>query len=269
MVFLKLGGSLITDKAHAHVHLPSILNRVALEIAAARDQEPEMRLLLGHGSGSFGHIPAQKFATRQGVHNPQDWQGFSQVWQEARALNQLVIEAFENADLPVVAFPPSACILSEDCEVIAWDIEPLRRALDAHLIPVVNGDVVFDRKRGGTILSTEEIFRYLVPYLHPERILLSGVEAGVWADFPARRQLVQNITRENYAQLAGSLSGAEAVDVTGGMFSKVSSMLSLVEQEPGLEIIIFSGKQPEIIKQALLGASPGTRIGSNGTGRRL
>jgi isopentenyl phosphate kinase len=53
------------------------------------------------------------------------------------------------------------------------------------------------------------------------------------------------------------------------MLAKVGGMLGLVEQEPGLEVIIFSGRQPESVKQALLGASPGTRIESNGAGRPI
>jgi isopentenyl phosphate kinase len=267
VVFLKLGGSLITDKAHAHLHLPSVLNRVAQEIAAALDQDPHLQLLLGHGSGSFGHVPARKYATREGVQSPEDWHGFSQVWQEARALNQLVIEALENAGLPVVAFPPSACILADAGQVASWDIEPIQRALDARLVPVVNGDVIFDRKQGGTIISTEELFQYLAPRLHPDRILLAGVEEGVWADFPSRRHLVQKISHDSLAQLTGNLLGAEGDDVTGGMFSKVRSMLGLIEQDPKLEVVIFSGRKPESVKQALLGATPGTRIGSNGVGR--
>jgi isopentenyl phosphate kinase len=44
------------------------------------------------------------------------------------------------------------------------------------------------------------------------------------------------------------------------MASKVQEMLSLVEDVPGLEALIFSGTTPGLVEQALLGAHPGTRI---------
>lgn len=55
-------------------------------------------------------------------------------------------------------------------------------ALANGILPVVYGDVVFDEVRGGTILSTEDLFQHLAHQLHPERVLLAGLEAGVWAD---------------------------------------------------------------------------------------
>ena len=58
---LKLGGSLITDKANAKTPRRETLSRIALEIAAYRRYAgADGRLILGHGSGSFGHIPADR-----------------------------------------------------------------------------------------------------------------------------------------------------------------------------------------------------------------
>ena len=262
LVFLKLGGSLITDKAHPHTHLPSVLNRIAEEIAAAWEQLPDMRLLLGHGSGSFGHVPGLKYGTRQGVNTPRDWGGYAEVWSEARALNQLVVEALQSVSLPVIAFPPSAGALACDGQLMEWDIRPIQRALEQRLLPLVNGDVAFDTERGGTILSTEEVFRFLARQLHPQRILLAGTEAGVWADYPRRNALAREITPGNYAQLVKAIEGSQATDVTGGMFAKVRSMLDLIQQDPNLEVWIFSGRNPDSIHQAIIGETTGTRIHS-------
>lgn len=260
MIFLKLGGSLITEKTTPHTHRPEVLARMAQEIAAAREQDPGLRLVVGHGSGSFGHVPAQKYATRQGVRSPLDWYGFTEVWREAHTLNQLVIEALETEGIPVLAFPPSACILADGGQVSGWDLKPFHSALEAGLVPLVNGDVAFDSRLGGTILSTEAVFRFLAHELQPERILLVGIEEGVWADYPVREHLIQEITPANLPQLAGVLRGSQAVDVTGGMFAKVQEMLELVQEIPGLEVQIFSGNEPGLVLHALLGVKAGTRI---------
>jgi isopentenyl phosphate kinase len=165
--FLKLGGSLVTDKSRPHTPRPEVLERLAQEIAAARQSNPALLLLLGHGSGSFGHVPAKKYGTRNGVQTPEGWLGFAEVWQEAVALNRLVIDALIATGLPAISFPPSASAIAEDGRVYSWDLAPLQAALQARLLPVVYGDTVFDRLRGGTILSTEDLFDYLAVQLHP------------------------------------------------------------------------------------------------------
>lgn len=260
LIFLKLGGSLITDKGKRHTHLPQVIDRLANEIAKAWNEKPGMRLILGHGSGSFGHTPAKKYGTRSGVHNSREWLGFAEVWSEARALNQLVIDSLIRAGLPAIAFPPSASILAREGQIVEWNTLPLLKALDAGLIPVLNGDVIFDLERGGTILSTEELFIYLARQLMPERILLAGLEPGVWEDFPQRTKLISEITPETVVDLSRSIRGSEAVDVTGGMSEKVNCMLALVERMPGLEVSIFSGQAPDAVRELLLGGYQGTTI---------
>jgi isopentenyl phosphate kinase len=259
--FLKLGGSLITDKSLPHTPRLEVLSRLADEIAAARQANPTMKLIIGHGSGSFGHVPARKYGTRQGVQTSEEWRGFVEVWKEAAALNHIVVDALFSAGLPVIALPASASVEASDGQVSSWNLAPLVSALEASLLPVIYGDVIFDRMRGGTILSTEDLFQYLALQLHPQRLLLAGLEEGVWSDYPRRRQLITQITQQNYGSISQSLEGSASVDVTGGMVSKVEQMVSLVEGNPGLEIWIFSGEKPGNVFQALSGKIIGTRIG--------
>ena len=266
LCLLKLGGSLITDKNSPHTARPDVLARLAAEIHSALVQRPDLGLVIGHGSGSFGHVAAKKQDTRSGVSTPAAWQGFVEVWREARALNQIVIDAMSFAGLPVIAIPPSAAVLAREGQVASWDLRPLQAALAAGLIPVVNGDVIFDEVLGGTILSTEELFLHLARHLQPRRILLAGIEPGVWADYPICTRLVDRISPANFIQVAHLLRGSSAVDVTGGMLSKVRTMLELVEAQPGLEARIFSGLRSGAVAGALLGEPIGTRLASNSLG---
>ncbi len=258
--FLKLGGSLITDKTIPHTPRLDVIQRLADEIADARREDPQLSLILGHGSGSFGHVPARRYGTRQGVQTPQAWQGFVEVWREAQALNRLVMDALARADVPAIALPPLSSILAKDGQVLLWELGPLRGALQAGLMPVIYGDVIFDTVRGGTILSTEDLFAYLVGELLPGRILLAGIEPGVWIDYPRCTRLLDLITPADFMEIAPALSGSSATDVTGGMASKVALNLDLVQNHPGLEVRIFSGETPGILAQALAGAPVGTLI---------
>jgi len=51
-----------------------------------------------------------------------------------------------------------------------------------------------------------------------------------------------------------------STDVTGGMESKVKGCLLLTQEIPELEITIFSGDEPDVLRDALLGACKGTLI---------
>jgi isopentenyl phosphate kinase len=260
LLFIKLGGSLITDKAMPRTPRLETITRLVTEIKNAQSQMVGVRLILGHGSGSFGHVAAKKYGTRQGVDSLNGWRGFAEVWNEASSLNRIVLDALHEAGLLAISFPASGSITAWDGQVKAWDLKPLLGALEAGLLPVVFGDVVFDQVRGGTILSTEDIFSYLAKQLNPERILLVGIDQGVYSDFPACTDLISEINLQNWESVAGSLSGSRSTDVTGGMRSKVRSMLDLVSEIPEMEIIIFSGSQPDNLAAAIKGGSLGTRI---------
>jgi isopentenyl phosphate kinase len=258
--FLKLGGSLITEKNRARTLRKQVLERLSGEIALAYRLNPELRLVVGNGAGSFGHVSAKKYGTRQGVNTPAEWRGFVEVWREAATLSHYVSAALQEAGLPALAIHPSSAVISAGGQVASWDIAPLRAALQAGLVPVIHGDVIFDTTRGGTILSTEDLFGYLANPLKPQRILLAGLEAGVWADYPHCTRLVELITPANLAEVKPALSGSNTDDVTGGMFSKVQQSLELVRQQAGLEVLIFSGEQPGNLTRALSGENIGTLL---------
>ena len=63
LVFLKLGGSLITDKNKPNTAQALVLARIAGEISATLKNNKGIKLLIGHGSGSFGHVAGEKYGT--------------------------------------------------------------------------------------------------------------------------------------------------------------------------------------------------------------
>ena len=129
------------------------------------------------------------------------WNGFAEVWYQASKLNRYVIQALHEAGIPAMTFSPAASVWSDNGQVAKWDLSQIEYALEKGIVPVVHGDVIFDRAKGGTILSTEELFEHLARELHPQRILLAGLEEAVWADFPARRHRVEKVTRESFDEI--------------------------------------------------------------------
>jgi isopentenyl phosphate kinase len=257
LTFVKLGGSLITDKRVAEYFHAETMQRTAQEIARARHTDPTLQLLIGHGSGSFGHVVASRYGTAKGVTTPEHWIGFAEVARVARRLNHLVTEALEQEALPILPFSPSSSAECTDAHLHTLAIAPIEKALQHGLIPLVYGDVSFDSVRGGTIISTETVFDHLARALHPQRIFLLGEVEGV---YDSHKQIIPRITPANYPEIAGALGGSHGTDVTGGMLSKVQSMLGLAKVIPGLTIHIFGGGSPGQLESALSGTPPGTVI---------
>jgi isopentenyl phosphate kinase len=258
LLFVKLGGSLITDKNKPRTVRLEVLDRLAAEIKSACLKNPDLQLIIGHGSGSYGHQSAKRHKTVQGAHSHEQWLGFAEVWKDARDLNQIVINSLTNACLPVLAFPPSAWVVSQDRQILNSFEYPISSALQAGLIPVVQGDVIFDLHLGGTILSTEDIFFHLTSILHPNRILLAGVEPGIWDGFPVCTRILQKINPGD--EFLSNIKGSASVDVTGGMKDKVFRMFQVLEKAPEIKISIFSGLEPNVLNSALLGNFPGTTL---------
>jgi len=260
MIFLKFGGSLITDKNQPQTPRPEVLRLLAQQIAEATQANPNMRLLLGHGSGSFGHNVADKFNTQFGASTQKEWRGFAEVWTVANRLNRMVVDSLIETGLSVLSLPPSASVISAGKNIVKMAVEPIRSAIDAGLIPVIQGDVVFDRQQGSTIVSTEQVFEFLAPHLKPSLVLLAGIEAGVYQDYPACKQVIPHITEANIQEF--SIAASAATDVTGGMAVKVQQALSFCRLVQDLEVRIFSGEGVGTIRDALDGAPVGTLVSS-------
>ncbi len=252
VVFLKLGGSLITDKTQIELVRKDVLARLAKEIARSVQNNPDLNVLLGHGSGSFGHVPAARHGTREGVRSNLDWHGFVEVGRVASKLNAIVRNQLVAEGLKAISLQPSASAICRDGGLIQFNMEPVLMALSARLIPIIYGDIAFDTQRGGTIISTEEIMSFLSDKLQPSWLLLAGETAGV---YDVKGKIIPIISPENFETIRPALGGSRGTDVTGGMATKVESMLELVKRQPNLQIRVFSGLVPDSVEKGLAGES--------------
>ena len=95
--------------------------------------------------------------------------------------------------------------------------------------------------------------------LKPSWLLLAGEVPGVLDE---AGNVIPLITAANFDDIKPVLGGSRGTDVTGGMVSKVKSMLALVESQPSLTIRILSGLEAGLIGAALVNpaSAGGTRI---------
>lgn len=251
MLFLKLGGSAITDKTREATARVEVIQRLAREVQRARAARPDRPLVIGHGSGSFGHYAAKKF--NFGARG--NWRAFAETSAAAARLARLLTDTFLAEGVPVVALPPLASARCRDGELVELAVTPIQTALAHNLVPLVHGDVAFDETREMTIVSTEMVFACLARHLQPTRIILAGVVDGVFTADPltdASAELIREITPQTFPRIEARLRGAYGVDVTGGMLTKVKIMLTLVERMPHLRVHILSAMRAGSIERALV-----------------
>ncbi len=261
--FVKLGGSVITDKAGQEAPDLPVIARLAAEVAAARAARPGLAIVLGHGSGSFGHLYAARYGVHRGLppgavsaaEAQRFYAGFALTAGAALRLNRIVVDALLAAGVPALALQPSAALWASGGQIVSWETAHIGRALRHGLVPVVHGDVAFDAAQGTAIISTEALLAYLAEAteLRPARVILVGEDAVYSADprrDPAARR-VPLITAANLDAALHGAAGSHAVDVTGGMRSKLELMWRLVQRIPALEVRLI-GPAPGNLRAALL-----------------
>jgi len=259
LVLVKLGGSLITDKTAAELPRSEEIKRLAREIRAAR-QDGNIKAIIGHGGGSFPHRPAHKYGTANGFHNAESAIGVSEVQHAASRLNRIVVRALIDAGENAVSFSPSSFMITTKGKPSKVFLEPLKIALAKGITPVPYGDVTFDDKQGCAIVSTEVVLESLAKKFKAKRIVIASKEDGVWKDYPQNTELVEEISPKTYAEIRKCLGGSSSTDVTGGMRSKVDTLLGLAKRTKA-EIVIINGLVPGRLRDAMLGKKVvGTRV---------
>ncbi len=253
LVFVKLGGSLITEKNAPYTINYQAITRIVKELKEAIDNDHHLQLLIGHGGGSFPHPVAQSFKTAEGFIQDTSIRGFALCQNAASTLNRILVDLMVDYAINAVSIQPSACCVATDGKIADFFTTPIANSLEHGLIPVVFGDCVFDTVKGCSIVSTEQIFSYLSSALQPSRVLILGLVGGVYTSDPQKDEdarFIPTIEVEKFNSIESYLGESYSIDVTGGMATKVKELIELAKR--GIECEIMSGAAGNI-KKALTG----------------
>jgi len=257
---VKLGGSLITDKTRPQTPRLEVIQRLAEEISEAATKT-SLPLVIGHGSGSYGHVAASESGIHRGITDPAQVSGVSHTQAQAFELHQIVVAALRQAGVAAYSVVPSSCMLACAGELDQVWIEPLLAALEVGLVPVVFGDVIMDREWGASIGSTESVFLALAPALGSRgvfvrRVVWLGATDGV---LDAAGAAIAEIPIAELDRRTAGIEGAAGTDVTGGIRLRLQAVGSLAHQ--GIASWIGDGRRPGSLLEGLEDtAEHGTRI---------
>jgi len=252
LIILKLGGSVITKKGAKEPTLDhENLKRVAEEIS---DSLPSS-LIIVHGAGSFGHPLAKKYKIGTPTSKEELQRkmiGFSIIQRWVKFLNIHVCDALRKENIPVVSIQPSSFILADNGRIKHADPRIIISYLERGFIPVTYGDVVLDTDENlkMSVLSGDQIIKYLGKILKPDRVILGTDVDGVFDKDPKKHpdaKLLKRIKSLEDIRYQPRTPG----DVTGAMLGKIKELLLLAEK--GVTSEIINAKKPGNIKKALLG----------------
>jgi isopentenyl phosphate kinase len=237
-----------------------VIERLTAEIAKVVKERP-YRLVVGHGSGSFGHMVAERFSLASGVRTKAQIAGVSLTQERAAMLHRYVIGGLTDAEARSFSIVPSSCIVAAAGQPASFADEPLLLALDRGLIPVLYGDIVMDREQGAAIFSTERLL------LMVARSLLERgwtIRRAVWLGetdglYDAEGRTIPRVSAENFEEAAKAIGDPAGTDVTGGMRHRLESALELARL--GIPSFLVNGLTPGLLEKAVRGGPvPGTLV---------
>ena len=256
ITILKLGGSAITDKARdCTPDIPTIQH--------AADQLADYRrpLVLIHGGGSYAHPFVTRSGVGGGLRDRSQLRSISETEFYLGQLTRIICASLLLRNmLPVPLHPMSFAILDK-VEVKKILLDPIRNSLDAGLIPLLHGDLVFDESRGIGVLSGDRIASLIGSRLGASRVLFGCDVDGVYSANPKsfpNATLIPEVTSENFRSVL-SASRSPSTDATGGMGEKVKQAIRLARN--GCECFIFNLREKNALRRILeRDAAIGTRF---------
>lgn len=255
LVCIKVGGSLVTDKA-----TPFTANTAAIKLFAAEFHAVWTRysstthFLLGNGVGSYGHFTAHEYGLREGAHNDQQRIGVGLTHQSVRDLNNMITKELIDAGVPAYALSPGDLFSASDGNITGSNITLVRTLLEQGYAPLLHGDTIIDSARGVTIYSTERSLFWCGSQLRDaystvlviELLNTGGVldENGTVLDSLTPEQPIPILNRHTH-------------DVTGGIEGKIHSAREATAWADSVRLI---GLEPGTLQRALSGERVGTEI---------
>ena len=230
LIFIKLGGSVITDKNTPFTSKNTAIRKLGREILKVQEKF-KGKVIVAHGSGSFGHTVAAKYQTHKGIINKKSIEGFVKTSDAATEINKIVMKNLIDVGLKVKSFSPASFIVAKNQKAQKVFADPIRQCLLTGSVPVIYGDVVMDADIGFCIFSAEKVIEALVKALNKsykvEKIIYCTDTDGVYNE---HGKTIPLITPKNYRFVKKQITGSKSMDVTGGMIHKVEESLKLAKR---------------------------------------
>ena len=246
VILIKFGGSIITDKNVPYKARPDVIQRLAKEIK----ESASLPIVIANGNGSFGHTSSLQYGGKKGYKSKE---GIAKVCKDVIDLNSIVIDLLIKEGLAAVSLHPMSMILTNEGKIKKYFFDAIEEVIRQNLIPVLHGDVIWDKKWKSTIYSGETILNEIGLYLEKHRfkigkIIQVGQTDGV---YDSKGNTIPVISKDSWEEVKRYLFDNKAADISGGIKHKIESSLYIADK--GIETLILNGLVPNELSNALLG----------------
>lgn len=258
LLILKIGGSIITDKSSEEPKANlDVIKRIEKEISNSYERD-KFNLIIVTGAGSYGHPIVKRTKIHEGIKNEEQLSAFAETQRLQNEFNSIFTKYLIDIGIPAIPCQPSSSAVMQSKNLIHLDTKAIEGFLKIGLIPVLFGVPAYDEEQNCSILSGDQIAPYLAKKLKAIKIIHATDVDGIFTDDPKKNEnakLIREINQNNLNDVKKWLAGSSNIDVTGGMFGKVSELLDL-----GVESQIINGLNENNISRALKGDIIGTTI---------
>jgi len=245
-IVLKIGGSVITDKTKPFTLRKHVLNRIVSEIAKALSEE-NIKLVLVHGGGSFGHFVASRYKDK---FTPR---AFIEIHEAMERLNKTITSCLLKHGIDAVPINTQLTFILKNKEPYKVFLDPIINALERNLVPILYGDIVFDTIKKFSILSGDTIAPYIASKLNFNNLLYAINVNGVYKRYPPKsdKDLIEVLNQNMLSNiLEHSRVKAKGIDVTGGMVNKLLEIVKWAKNKE-MKIMMFNALKPDYVYRAL------------------
>ena len=247
MFVIKIGGSVITDKAKQNSFKKDVIENLAKQIKKSKKE-----IILVHGAGSYGHILAKKYNLNQGYKNKNQLYGFSLTHAMVQSLNSLVLSSLHENGIPAVSISPHNILKLRNHKLSSFNQNIFNDYLKIGIIPVTYGDVALDEKLGFSICSGDLLMQILSSFFLPEKVIFIIDEDGLYTSNPKidkKAEFIDSTTIEKLKRL--TVSADKHDDVTGGMSGKIKTIQNIAKL--GIDTVLLNGNKPDRLFKVLIG----------------
>jgi len=236
MILIKMGGSVITNKAKPLSARRKTIDNILKQIK--KINEPK---ILVHGGGSYGHYWSVKYDmhTKPAKY---DLKGLSVVKNSMIELDKIILDSAVKNRLNPYCLPPTDFMNGN--KPIRSKIEKIGEIAKSGLTPITYGDALWYGQKKSYILSGDVIMTTIAKILKPRLSVFVLNVDGVYSNVKSKK-LIYDFRKEKPE------ISKNKMDVTGGMERKITEATKI--SKSGLKVFFVNGNKPQRIASAISG----------------
>jgi isopentenyl phosphate kinase len=261
IILLKLGGSLLTDKNAPFSIREEIVNNAVQQIIDAN-----VKIIMIHGGGSFGHPLAKKYNITKGLDNsiPNQILGLAETHQSMNKFNSYLVNSFLEKNYPVLSIQSSSIFIKDSIKFLTHSIDIIETALDLNMLPILYGDIILDKNGSFSIISGDQIILELGKNLEKyaiSKVIFTMETDGLYVideNDPNKHVLVEKCEVDELDNLNLANLG-QKIDVTGGIRGKLQEIKKICDLNIPVQMIngleqnyIYKSLKNQIIKSTII-----------------